>query len=345
MRILAKGVSVEFQAARCPSCGGELRVPTDRDVMKCLYCGSEVVVREAIAAARTPTIQTLLELAEAARDAGDYEDASTYYSRALELDPDAQIAAKAWVGKALSVCMLSTPDDIRYDEAMSYVDKAHSVLSSVDTGTVADVMVSCGISMAAISIGTATFTYLRDLGANLYAMGEQLYNSFNLGIPYERELATNAAFPYIANAVDRYEQALQYLPEATGLMKDIVSLLVKGPPVISKKVVEARIRKYVAKIRETEPGYRPPRGSKYNKGSCFIATAAFATDHAYEVRFLQAWRDEHLLSNVMGRQFVRLYYALGPYLATCLSRSAVARKVVRKTISTIVGLLRTVKTP
>ena len=37
-----------FQAARCPSCAGGIQVPTDRDVVKCMHCGVDVVVREAI---------------------------------------------------------------------------------------------------------------------------------------------------------------------------------------------------------------------------------------------------------------------------------------------------------
>ena len=39
-----------FQAARCPSCAGGIQVPTDRDIIKCTYCGVDVVVREAIRA-------------------------------------------------------------------------------------------------------------------------------------------------------------------------------------------------------------------------------------------------------------------------------------------------------
>ena len=37
-----------FKAARCPTCGGDLQVPDDRTSVKCMYCGGEVIVREAI---------------------------------------------------------------------------------------------------------------------------------------------------------------------------------------------------------------------------------------------------------------------------------------------------------
>ena len=37
-----------FKAAICPSCGGALQVPDDRATVKCMYCGVDVVVGEAI---------------------------------------------------------------------------------------------------------------------------------------------------------------------------------------------------------------------------------------------------------------------------------------------------------
>lgn len=42
---------VTFKAAKCPSCGGDLQVPEDRTTIKCMYCGLDVVVREAISLA------------------------------------------------------------------------------------------------------------------------------------------------------------------------------------------------------------------------------------------------------------------------------------------------------
>ena len=43
-----------FKAATCPSCGGALQVPDDRTTVKCMYCGVDVVVREAIQLAAGP---------------------------------------------------------------------------------------------------------------------------------------------------------------------------------------------------------------------------------------------------------------------------------------------------
>jgi DNA-directed RNA polymerase subunit RPC12/RpoP len=37
-----------FKAAKCPNCGGALQVPNDRTTVKCMYCGVDIVVQEAI---------------------------------------------------------------------------------------------------------------------------------------------------------------------------------------------------------------------------------------------------------------------------------------------------------
>lgn len=39
---------MNFKPALCPSCGGKMQVPDDANTIKCMYCGVEVIVREAI---------------------------------------------------------------------------------------------------------------------------------------------------------------------------------------------------------------------------------------------------------------------------------------------------------
>lgn len=55
---------MSFKAAKCPNCAGDLQVPDDRDNVKCMYCGSDIVVREVIqAAVGGVNIENLLKLA------------------------------------------------------------------------------------------------------------------------------------------------------------------------------------------------------------------------------------------------------------------------------------------
>lgn len=87
---------MNFKAAICPSCGGQLQVPDDRDSVKCMYCGSDIVVREAIQKASGPDPANFLGLAEIALNEGKYNKALNFCNKALELDyknPEAWLLA------------------------------------------------------------------------------------------------------------------------------------------------------------------------------------------------------------------------------------------------------------
>jgi hypothetical protein len=62
---------------------------------------------------------------------------------------------------------------------------------------------------------------------------------------------------------------------------------------------------------------------------CFIATAAYGTEMAAEVRALRRLRDRYLMSHAPGRALVRAYYAYGSQLAAPLRASASLRELVR----------------
>jgi hypothetical protein len=64
-------------------------------------------------------------------------------------------------------------------------------------------------------------------------------------------------------------------------------------------------------------------------GGCFIATAAYGSPLARDVRALGAVRDQYLLTNSLGRVFVSLYYRHGPKLADLISKRPLLKSVVR----------------
>lgn len=63
---------------------------------------------------------------------------------------------------------------------------------------------------------------------------------------------------------------------------------------------------------------------------CFIATAAYGTSTAAELDTLRAFRDEVLLQNGLGSQFVALYYEVSPPLADFISGHQPLRTLVRE---------------
>jgi hypothetical protein len=71
---------------------------------------------------------------------------------------------------------------------------------------------------------------------------------------------------------------------------------------------------------------------------CFIATAAYGSSMAPDVRYLRAFRDQYLLTNKFGRWFVEQYYRLSPPLADELRAHDGWRALVRFALSPLVAL-------
>jgi len=64
-------------------------------------------------------------------------------------------------------------------------------------------------------------------------------------------------------------------------------------------------------------------------GWCFIATAAYGTDTAKELDILREFRDEVLLSNSLGAEFVSFYYKTSPPIADFISQNEALRTAVK----------------
>ena len=89
---------MEFIAAKCPNCAGELRLPDDKKQIKCMYCGFDVFVCEAVNAAGT-NLENLTRLAYLAETDRNDKEAYEYFKKVLEIDPD---NFEALVGKAIA---------------------------------------------------------------------------------------------------------------------------------------------------------------------------------------------------------------------------------------------------
>jgi hypothetical protein len=88
-------------------------------------------------------------------------------------------------------------------------------------------------------------------------------------------------------------------------------------------------------VRFDEVGFYPIRMF------CFIATAAYGTETASQLDVLRDFRDQVLLDNALGSQFVAAYYRASPRLADLIAGNDFLRAVVREALlSPVVNLLQ-----
>ena len=81
-----------------------------------------------------------------------------------------------------------------------------------------------------------------------------------------------------------------------------------------------------------------------NEG-CFIATAAYGSDSAAQVKTLRDFRDHYLLTNTPGRAFVSWYYANSPPAAHYLNQHPALKPVVRGLLLPFVFITRWINNP
>jgi len=82
----------------------------------------------------------------------------------------------------------------------------------------------------------------------------------------------------------------------------------------------------------------PSQPSTSPKRLCFIATSAYGTPMADEIRILREFRDKYLLTNPPGRAFVDFYYRVSPPIAEFITEHPSLKPIVRAGLLPVVAM-------
>lgn len=73
---------------------------------------------------------------------------------------------------------------------------------------------------------------------------------------------------------------------------------------------------------------------------CYIATMAYGSYDAPEVRVLRRFRDEVLKKTFLGRVFIANYYAFSPLLVKFVKKTGFAERFIRRRLDRFVNRLK-----
>ncbi len=307
-----------FVAAVCPQCSGALQVPDDRDIVKCMYCGVDVVVRQAIQLV-SGSPKNFLELAKSAAAGGNQKVAYEYFSKVLENDPK---NAEAWFGKGTAAGWMSNLNDLRFSEMTVAYENGLDASPEASREALAK---TCAVAMNAVAVACyqiarkrlIEFEALPNTWAEYLVQCRQVIALCESALRYapgDRTTIENVIFLCKDNieGVKFNDPYNEYLPKTLYLSDAYEAEL------------RALLTAYAAKLTALDPNYVAPNPQRPS-GGCFVVTATMGDESHPAVVLLRAFRDESLSRSRIGRVLISEYNKYGPTLAAPLRKSEVAR--------------------
>jgi len=228
-----------FIPAKCPGCGGAMQVPANRDRVICMYCGAPVNLRQ-------PTqhvivsgfnVENLIELAQAAAIARNFEESYGYYTKILEVEPR---NPKAWAGKGEAAGWVSTLSEIKTIEmitalsmSISYADECDKQVFQKHAADVINRVTSAIFGMAKkhsirfVRVGDTWPDYVKQCG--------KLIGALEVGHGYDPENRTTLE-NILTIAKDNLEGA-SYSPDRIGFLKKTFSVTKEYRAILNSKVL------------------------------------------------------------------------------------------------------------
>ncbi|MBI2397485.1 MAG: hypothetical protein HYV17_06770 [Xanthomonadales bacterium] len=137
---------------------------------------------------------------------------------------------------------------------------------------------------------------------------------------------TGATPANIGLALQYIDRSLELFPDNPVYLNLKALLLMEG---MGMKEQAVALLEKAAAINPRDINIQNNLESAKTSSACFVATAAYGSPLAHEVRALRLWRDEALLPTTLGKLFVRIYYCFSPPLARLISRHPRLKQATR----------------
>ena len=125
---------MKLTAAKCPSCGADIKVDRSLKFTKCEYCNSRIIVEEAIEnliqveLKDVPTFDNYLKLGNRYWENKEFSEAYQAYSRAVEIEPDNPLVV---LRRGLSRSMASDYNHFEITSAISGLKSSISLMKKM----------------------------------------------------------------------------------------------------------------------------------------------------------------------------------------------------------------------
>jgi len=348
-------------AAKCPNCGADIQLDDTRETGFCMYCGTTVIVKEAIQTVKidnTKNIENYKRIADTSFDAGNYADAYNYYSKILEENFDNWYAiyrrglCSAWqsnlanprINELLSVItnalqiltkseanfksLLKEPIEGVSEELLNELSEGASAVS------LAKNMMAKDICVFSNSFYTLSYNHFKEF-INLYKSGNEFYTrslmilelvdfAYDLADDNNVKETSVGLGKIISHAIASeysYVSGRKW-SEWWGRYENVISTHSMS---YSQK---EQMKKLLTKWGDT--AFLETLAQKENvKSGCYIATAVYGSYDAPKVLLLRKFRDNVLAHSVFGRIFIKIYYTISPPVANKLKYAKRINKIVK----------------
>lgn len=336
-----------MKALQCEMCGSQDIIKQD-GYFVCQYCGTKYSVEEAkkmmiegtvdvsgstVKVDISEELSNLYQIARRAKDDNNGENAAKYYDMILVKDPSSWEASFYVVYFKAMECKIAQIHSAGISVA-NCIDTVLKLIKNNITNPEEQKRAYSEVANRVLTIANILFTAAKNHynGIDIQIKGnytqEWLNNAFsamqcvyilgdNLDLLFSSDSEANKL------SVTAWRQGVVWHQSLIGNLAD-------------KNGNRDIVNEYVSKICKYDTSYTAPQEST---GGCYVATAVYGSYDCPEVWTLRRFRDYTLAESVLGRLFIRIYYAVSPTLVKWFGKTEWFKNLWKPTLDKMVAKL------